>query len=67
MRTVLDAVREAPAPLSAADVAADTGISRPTAQRYLSELERRGLVELVLEYGSPGRPSHLYRPGPSAL
>jgi response regulator of citrate/malate metabolism len=67
MRTVLDAVREAPAPLSAADVAADTGISRPTAQRYLSELERRGLVELVLEYGSPGRPSHLYRPGPSVL
>ncbi len=61
MRKVLGCVREAARPLSAADVAAELGISRPTAQRYLSELERRQAVELVLEYGSPGRPSHLYR------
>ena len=31
------------------------------AQRYLTELERRGLVELQLDYGTAGRPVHLYR------
>ncbi len=62
MRNVLGCVRDAGRPVSASDVAAALGISRPTAQRYLSELERRGAVELVLEYGSPGRPLHLYRP-----
>jgi response regulator of citrate/malate metabolism len=62
MRSVLACVREAADPVSAADVATHLGISRPTAQRYLSELERRRAVELVLEYGSPGRPGHLYRP-----
>jgi response regulator of citrate/malate metabolism len=50
--------------VSAVDVATLLGISRPTAQRYLSELERRRVIELVLEYGSPGRPGHLYRPIP---
>jgi len=64
MRNVLDCVRDASSPVSASDAATELGISRPTAQRYLSELERRGLIELVLEYGSPGRPSHLYRPSP---
>jgi response regulator of citrate/malate metabolism len=63
MRSVLTCVRDADRPVSAADVATELGISRPTAQRYLSELERRHVVELVLEYGSPGRPSHLYRAG----
>jgi response regulator of citrate/malate metabolism len=62
MQNVLDCVRDAPDPVSASNAATQLGISRPTAQRYLSELERRGLIELVLEYGSPGRPSHLYRP-----
>ena len=66
MQSVLTCVREADQPLSANDVAAQVGISRPTAQRYLSELERRRVVELVLEYGAPGRPSHLYRPSPPA-
>jgi response regulator of citrate/malate metabolism len=61
MRSVLGCVRDAEHPVSAAEVAGHLGISRPTAQRYLSELERRRAIELVLEYGSPGRPSHLYR------
>jgi response regulator of citrate/malate metabolism len=61
MRSVLEQVRDADRPLSASDIAAHLGISRPTAQRYLSELEHRRAIELVLEYGSPGRPGHLYR------
>jgi response regulator of citrate/malate metabolism len=62
MQLVLDCVSETTDPVSALQVAEKLGISRPTAQRYLSELEQRKLVELVLEYGSPGRPGHLYRP-----
>jgi response regulator of citrate/malate metabolism len=62
MRNVLACVRDARTPVSASDVATSLGISRPTAQRYLSELERRHAIELVLEYGGPGRPIHLYRP-----
>jgi response regulator of citrate/malate metabolism len=62
MRRVLGCVRNAERPVSAADIAAELGISRPTAQRYLSELERRRAIELVLEYGATGRPGHLYRP-----
>ncbi|MDQ6936113.1 MAG: response regulator [Actinomycetota bacterium] len=61
MARILDVVREAGRPVSAAAVATELGLSRPTAQRYLTELHRRGLAELDLEYGSAGRPVHLYR------
>lgn len=64
MQKVLDAINGSPQPIGASQVSRDLGISRPTAQRYLSELERRGLVELQLDYGTAGRPVHLYR-GPS--
>jgi response regulator of citrate/malate metabolism len=36
-------------------------MSRPTAQRYLTELHRKGLIELELSYGATGRPVHRYR------
>ncbi|MFC1402138.1 MULTISPECIES: response regulator [Streptacidiphilus] len=56
---VREAVRERD--LSAAEVAEITGVSRPTAQRYLSYLVRDGLARLELRYGSAGRPEHRYR------
>jgi response regulator of citrate/malate metabolism len=62
MLKVLDTVRAATAPVAAADVAQAVGVSRPTAQRYLADLERRGLVSLHLDYGTTGRPTHRYRP-----
>lgn len=62
MHKVFIVVRDAAAPIGAAAVADSLGMSRPTAQRYLTELERRGLVELHLEYGSTGRPTNSYRP-----
>lgn len=62
MQKVLDAVASAEGPLGAQDVSDQIGISRPTAQRYLSELERKGRVRLVLEYGSTGRPVNTYLP-----
>ncbi|AUI50207.1 response regulator [Arthrobacter crystallopoietes] len=47
---------------SAADVARQVGISRATAQRYLSALADDGAVEIHLRYGSTGRPEHRYGP-----
>jgi response regulator of citrate/malate metabolism len=58
---VRDAVRGARRDLSAAEVAERTGVSRATAQRYLSYLVREGLVRLELRYGATGRPEHRYR------
>ncbi|MHB9858543.1 response regulator [Streptomyces sp. YIM S03343] len=47
-------------PLSAHEVAARTGLSRSTAQRYLRHLERAGRLRLSLKYGDTGRPEHRY-------
>ncbi|MBV9024854.1 MAG: response regulator [Streptomycetaceae bacterium] len=58
---VRDAVRSAQRDLSAAEVAEATGVSRATAQRYLSYLVREGLARLELRYGATGRPEHRYR------
>lgn len=59
-----DAVRDllvaASEPLTAAEVADATGVSRATAQRYLSDLSRSGRVALSLRYGTTGRPEHRY-------
>ncbi len=52
--------------LSAMDVAEMTGMSRATAQRYLSHLHEMGRVEIRLRYGSGGRPEHRYRWSSSA-
>lgn len=46
--------------LSAAEVAALTGVSRPTAQRYLALLVKQGVARLELKYGATGRPEHRY-------
>jgi response regulator of citrate/malate metabolism len=61
MSRVLQIVKSAEEPVSAEQVASRLGISRPTAQRYLSELTRRSLLHLELEYGTTGRPVHRYR------
>lgn len=57
---VVEALRKADGPLTAITVAELTGVSRATAQRYLSDLARAGRVELRLRYGSTGRPEHEY-------
>lgn len=60
MQKVLDAVRAAAGPVGAAEIADRLGVSRPTAQRYLGALERKGLVVLDLSYGTTGRPLNSY-------
>ncbi|WP_322770098.1 MULTISPECIES: response regulator [unclassified Frankia] len=62
MAKILDAVSAAAQPVSATQIAQQLGMSRPTAQRYLADLQRRGLVALDLAYGSTGRPVHRYHP-----
>ena len=57
---VVTALRGAETPLTAVAVAEAIGVSRATAQRYLSDLARAGRVELRLRYGSTGRPEHEY-------
>ena len=58
---IVTVLREAGEDLSAHDVAERVGISRATAQRYLSALARTDAVSLELRYGSTGRPEHRYR------
>jgi response regulator of citrate/malate metabolism len=47
--------------MSATELAELTGMSRATAQRYLSHLHETGRAEIRLRYGSGGRPEHRYR------
>lgn len=54
------ALREADHALTASEVAEATGVSRATAQRYLSDLAAAGRIELSLRYGSTGRPEHRF-------
>ncbi|WP_445996543.1 response regulator [Okibacterium fritillariae] len=61
-QAVLDAVERADAELSAVDVAERVGVSRATAQRYLSGLAADGSIRVQLNYGSTGRPEHRYLP-----
>jgi response regulator of citrate/malate metabolism len=61
MSLIRDILRASADDISAAAVAQRIGISRSTAQRYLSVLARQGDVELRLHYGATGRPEHRYR------
>ncbi|MER6122093.1 response regulator [Streptomyces sp. NPDC001795] len=58
---VHEALRSARGAVSAAEAAELTGVSRATAQRYLSYLVKEGMVRLELRYGATGRPEHRYR------
>jgi two-component system CitB family response regulator len=57
---IIEAVRKARQPIPASQVAEGLGLSRGTAQRYLSELAAQGRVAVALRYGTSGRPEHLY-------
>jgi response regulator of citrate/malate metabolism len=54
-------IGEAPGGLTAFEVAAQLGLSRATAQRYLSQLAERGRATIELRYRPHGRPEHVYR------
>jgi response regulator of citrate/malate metabolism len=48
------------ASVSALEVAEELGLSRATAQRYLSHMVENGYLDLNLQYGTTGRPVHLF-------
>lgn len=59
---VVERLRSARRPLSAAEIAAGVGISRVTARRYLEYLVRAGLVDVSVHYSrTVGRPRRIYR------
>jgi two-component system response regulator DctR len=47
-------------PVSAENVASSVGIARVTARRYLEHLERKGKLEIDIQYGGVGRPVNKY-------
>lgn len=53
---VLEALRAAGQPMSSMELSAQIGVSRATAQRYLSTLASAGEVKMQLRYGTTGRP-----------
>jgi len=53
---VLQALRASGQPMSSAEMSAEIGVSRATAQRYLSTLANSGEVKIQLRYGTTGRP-----------
>lgn len=57
---VLRILQEAGRDLAATEVADLARLSRVTARRYLDHLVQSGRVELVMRYGSRGRPEHRY-------
>jgi response regulator of citrate/malate metabolism len=48
-------------PVSASDISSGLGLSRATAQRYLSQMVESRVLELELQYGTTGRPIHKFR------
>jgi response regulator of citrate/malate metabolism len=60
LNAVDESLREAGQSLTSEAVAHVTGVSRVTARRYLIYLVESGRAEVRSEYGTPGRPRHLY-------
>ncbi len=57
---ILSALESASGPITAVEVAEAVGTSRATAQRHLAKLAESRAVTVTLQYGSTGRPEHLY-------
>ncbi|WP_453985418.1 response regulator transcription factor [Brevibacterium casei] len=60
---ILDALSAAKQPMTAVEIAEAVGASRATAQRHLAKLAESRAVTVTLQYGSTGRPEHLYQTG----
>lgn len=61
LQAVTDVLRAAAEGLTATQAAADVGISRITARRYLEHLVESGLAARAPQYGQVGRPELRYR------
>ncbi len=57
---ILTEIAEHPSGMSASECAAQVGVSRVSARRYLEHYASRGLMSVTLRYGSAGRPERRY-------
>jgi response regulator of citrate/malate metabolism len=57
---ILAALEEVGGAMTALEVAEAVGASRATAQRHLAKLAEARTITVSLQYGSTGRPEHLY-------
>jgi response regulator of citrate/malate metabolism len=62
LNAVETALQDADESLTSEAVAHVIGVSRVTARRYLIYLVEAGRAEVHSQYGTPGRPKHLYAP-----
>ncbi|MFA9432501.1 response regulator [Egicoccus sp. AB-alg2] len=61
LELVVTALRDLDGAASASEIAAESGVSRATARRYLEHLVETGQVERRMRYGTTGRPEHRFR------
>lgn len=61
LQTMVQALERAQGPLSASELAEQTGTSRSTARRYLEYLVGSGMAVVAQSYGEVGRPQRLYQ------
>jgi two-component system response regulator DctR len=61
MLQILEFLHDQSSPLSAEEIAAGTGLARVTARRYLEFLQKKGEIQIEVQYGSVGRPINRYR------
>lgn len=59
--SILKYVEESSEPVTTSDISEALGLSRATAQRYLSQMVESRLLKLELQYGTTGRPIHRFR------
>lgn len=61
LQQILNFLAEQDHPVSAEEVAAGTGLARVTVRRYLEYLQKKGEIQLEVQYGSIGRPVNRYK------
>ncbi len=59
--SILNFIKTATEPVSASNISSALGLSRATAQRYLSQMVESRMLDLELQYGTTGRPIHKFR------
>jgi response regulator of citrate/malate metabolism len=60
LRLILLALIEQSEPITAENLASHLGMARVTVRRYLDYLVQTGKIQVQIQYGNVGRPSHYY-------
>lgn len=61
LKRVMTAITKFEASFSIDDIVTTVDISKVTLRRYLEYLEKTGVIEIEMSYGSRGRPSYKYK------